>query len=172
MPADRRRAICFRLGIVATIAFVALRAVDWYGDPRHWHSPLAFLGTTKYPASLLFLLMTLGPMLIGLGFAERARGRIAGMLATFGRVPFFYYLIHIPSIHAAACVVSLIRGGAVDPWLFTNHPMAPGRLPPGYMWSLPLLYLVFALVVALLFFPCRWFARLKATHKSPWLSYL
>jgi uncharacterized membrane protein len=174
MPADRRRAICFRLGAVATIAFVALRAVDRYGDPRQWHNPLAFLGTTKYPASLAFLLMTLGPMLIGLAFAERGqgRGRIAGVLATFGRVPFFYYLIHIPLIHAAACVVSLIREGVVDPWLFTNHPLAPGRLPPGYMWSLPLLYLVFAIVVALLYFPCRWFARLKATRKSPWLSYL
>jgi uncharacterized membrane protein len=172
IPSDRRRAICFRLGVAATLAFIALRTADQYGDPRHWNNPLAFLGTTKYPASLLFLLMTLGPMLVGLAFAERAKGRIAGLLATFGRVPFFYYLLHIPVIHAAACLVSLIREGAVNPWLFTNHPMAPGRLPSGYMWSLSLLYAVFAVVVVFLYFPCRWFAHLKATRKSVWLSYL
>ena len=172
MPPDRRRAICLRLGVAATLAFIALRAANSYGDPRHWNSPLAFLGTTKYPASLLFLLMTLGPMFIGLGVAERAKGRMAGVLATFGRVPFFYYLLHIPLIHAAACVVSLIREGAVNPWLFTNHPMAPGQLPPGYMWSLTLLYAVWAVVIVLLYFPCRWFAQLKATRKSVWLSYL
>jgi hypothetical protein len=116
--------------------------------------------------------MTLGPMFIGLALAERAAGRVAGVLATFGRVPFFYYVLHIPTIHAAACVVSLVREGAINPWLFTNHPMAPGRVPDGYTWSLPLLYGVFAVVVVLLYFPCRWFARLKATRRSAWLSYL
>jgi uncharacterized membrane protein len=172
MPAERRRAICLRLGMGLTAAFLALRAIDVYGDPRHWHNPLAFLATTKYPASLLFLLMTLGPMFVGLAYAERAKGRVADALATFGRVPFFYYLLHIPTIHAAACVVSLIRDGAVNPWLFANHPMAPGRVPDGYTWSLPLLYAVFAIVVVLLYFPCRWFARLKASRRSAWLSYL
>jgi uncharacterized membrane protein len=172
MPVERRRAISLRLGVGLTVAFVALRALDVYGDPRHWHNVLGFLGTTKYPASLLFLLMTLGPMLIGLAFAERATGRVADVLATFGRVPFFYYVLHIPVIHAAACVVSLIREGAVNPWLFTNHPMAPGQVPDGYTWSLPLLYLVFAIVVTLLYFPCRWFSRLKSTRRSAWLSYL
>jgi uncharacterized membrane protein len=142
--------------------------------PRPQRQPalLRFLGTNKYPASLLFLLMTLGPMFIALGLAEHAHGRVSRMLSTFGRVPLFYYLLHIPLIHAAACVVSLIREGSVNVWLFTNHPMAPGELPSGYMWSLPLLYLVFGIVVVLLYFPCRWFARLRATRASPWLSYL
>lgn len=111
-------------------------------------------------------------MFIALGLADHARGRIAGVLSTFGRVPLFYYLLHIPLIHLAACVVSVIREGSVNPWLFTNHPMAPGDLPSGYMWSLPLLYLVFVIVVVLLYFPCRWFARVRATRTSPWLSYL
>lgn len=111
-------------------------------------------------------------MFTALGLADHAHGRIAGMLSTFGRVPLFYYLLHIPLIHLAACVVSLIREGSVNPWLFTNHPMAPGDLPDGYLWSLPLLYLVFVIVVVLLYFPCRWFARLRATRASPWLSYL
>src|SRR5262249_11713948 len=83
---------------------------------------IRFLATNKYPASLLFLLMTLGPMIALLPLAERARGRVASALSVFGRVPFFYYVLHIPLIHALACVVSLIREGHVDPWLFMNHP--------------------------------------------------
>lgn len=177
MPAERRRAIALRIGLAAIAAFIVLRALDVYGDPRPWHAsklpaPLAFLATNKYPASLLFLLMTLGPMFVGLALAEHARGRVARVLSTYGRVPLFYYMLHIPLIHAAACIVSWIREGRVDPWLFTNHPMAPGPVPPGYTWSLPLLYLVFALCVAALYVPCRWFARVRATRRSPWLSYL
>lgn len=174
MPAERRRAICLWLGVGATAAFIALRALNMYGDPRPWTAAfkLSFLNTTKYPASFLFLLMTLGPMFIAIAFAESARGRVADVLATFGRVPMFYYLLHIPVIHVAACIVSWIREGAVNPWLFTNHPLAPGPVPAGYTWSLPLLYLVFVVVVVALYFPCLWFARLKAARRSPWLSYL
>jgi hypothetical protein len=133
---------------------------------------LSFLNTTKYPASLLFLLMTLGPMFILLAFAERWRGRLAEITATFGRVPMFYYLLHIPLIHLAACVVSLVREGHVNAWLFANHPMAAGPAPAGYTWSLGLLYAVFAVCVTLLYFPCRWYAQLRARRKSKWLSYL
>jgi len=75
-------------------------------------------------------------------------------------VPLVYYLLHIPVIHAAALVVSLGREGRVNPWLFANHPMMNPPPPPGYMWSLPLLYLVFAIVIALLYLPCRWFGAL------------
>lgn len=184
LPVERRRAIMLRLGIGAIVTFLVLRALDVYGDPHHWHvavgaaaatrapAPLRFLATNKYPASLLFLLMTLGPMFVGLAFAEGFRGRVADVLSTYGRVPFFYYMLHIPLIHASACVVSLVREGHMDAWLFANHPMIPGPVPPGYTWSLPLLYLVWALCVAALYAPCRWFARVKATHRSPWLSYL
>ena len=133
---------------------------------------LAFLNTNKYPASLSFLLMTLGPMLILLGLVETARGPIAGALETFGRVPFFYYLLHIPLIHLAAIVVSFIREGAADPWLFTNHPMMNPPAPPGYLWSLPLLYLVWAIVIGVLYVACRWYAGVKAKSRSTLLSYL
>jgi len=175
LPSDRRRAICLKLGLALTVLFVALRALDVYGDPRPWsknHSPLGFLATSKYPASLLFLLMTLGPVIMLVGFAERWRGRLAEVATTFGRVPMFYYLLHIPGIHLAACIVSLIREGHINPWLFGNHPMDPPEQPPGYMWSLGLLYLVFAISVIALYFPCRWFARVRAARKSVWLSYL
>lgn len=175
MPQDRRRAFCLKLGVAVTLLFIALRILNFYGDPRPWgkaHTLLGFLSTTKYPASLQFLLMTLGPMFIFLSFAEVMRGKIASLLETFGRVPMFYYLLHIPLIHAAACVVSLIREGHVNPWLFTNQPMDPGPLPPGYMWSLGLLYLVWALCVTALYFPCRWYAEVRASRRSKWLSYL
>ena len=133
---------------------------------------LQFLAATKYPASLLFLLMTLGPMFIALGALQNAHGLAAAALATLGRVPLFYYLLHIPLIHALALVVSLIRFGNVDPWLFTNHPMRNPQAPEAYVWSLGLLYLVFAIAVAILYFPCRWFAGLKARSRTAWLSYL
>jgi uncharacterized membrane protein len=175
LPAERRRAVVLRLGIALTALFVVLRGLDVYGDPRHWRDEpglLRFLGTTKYPASLSFLLMTLGPTLILLALSENRRGKIAEVLKTFGRVPMFYYLLHIPLIHLAACAVSLVREGHVNAWLFGNHPLDPPPLPDGYRWSLGLLYLVFALCVIALYFPCRWYARLRAERRSAWLSYI
>ena len=181
LPDERRRATCIRLGVALMVAFVLLRALDVYGDPRPWRDPAAaqrvpallrFLGTTKYPASLDFLLMTLGPTLLLVGLADRWRGSVARTVATFGRVPMFFYLLHIPLVHVAACVVSLLREGQVNPWLFGNHPMAPPPVPDGYRWSLALLYLVWALCVFALWFPCRWYARVRATSRSRWLSYL
>jgi uncharacterized membrane protein len=177
LPFDRRRRTCLALGLAATALFIVLRAMDVYGDPRPWRGSrmpafFAFLATTKYPASLLFLLMTLGPSIALIGFAERWRGRIVDATTTFGRVPLFYYLLHIPLIHAAAIIVSLLREGGVNRWLFGNHPMAPPPVPDGYTWSLTLLYAVFAICVIALYFPCRWFARYRATHRSGWLSYL
>ncbi|MDQ2767934.1 MAG: heparan-alpha-glucosaminide N-acetyltransferase domain-containing protein [Gemmatimonadota bacterium] len=179
LDVSTRRKLCLGLGVALTALFLCLRFAGVYGDPRSWAdaaakmpSFLAFLATSKYPASLEFLCMTLGPMFIALAYAERWRGRVADAIATFGRVPFFYYLLHIPLIHAAACIVSLVREGRVSPWLFANHPMNPGPAPAGYVWSLPLLYLVFVLCVAALYLPCRWYARLKAERKFRWLSYL
>ena len=71
-----------------------------------------------------------------------------------------------------ACLVSVVREGHVNPWLFTNHPMMNPEPPPGYTWSLPLLYAVFVVTLVILYFPCRWFAELKARKRSAWLSYL
>jgi uncharacterized membrane protein len=178
MEPARRNRICLRLGLGATALFLLLRATNLYGDPRPWTSMqmpqlLAFLNTTKYPASLSFLLMTLGPTIALIPLLDRARGRVAQWLTVFGRVPFFYYLLHIPLIHALAVIVSLIRTGSANPWLFTNHPMAPGDLPEGYMWGLGLLYLVWAIAVVLLYFPSRWYAELKARRTDlRWVKYL
>lgn len=172
--AAERRAICLRLGLGATLAFVVLRATGVYGDPWAWdgESWLGFLNTAKYPASLQFLLMTLGPMIAAIPLLEGSQGRVTRALAVFGRVPLFYYLLHIPLIHLAACAVSLVRTGRVDAWLFENHPVMVPPAPDGYMWSLPLLYAVTAAVVLILYIPCRWFAARKGRPHPGWMQYL
>jgi len=177
---SRRDRICVTIGASAIVLFLLLRTIDVYGDPRHWHmtaptpmpAAFRFINTTKYPASLQFLLMTLGPTILLLPLADRARRKVGEFLATFGRVPMFYYLIHIPAIHFAAVLVSLVREGRVNPWLFANHPMMNPPPPEGYMWKLSLLYAVFIVVVAVLYFPCRWYARGKATNPAPWMRYI
>jgi hypothetical protein len=97
---------------------------------------LAFLNTTKYPASFLFLVMTLGPFFLAVALLEENHSRLGEILNVFGRVPLFYYVLHIPLIHFAAILVSLVRTGAVTGWLFTNHPVGNPQPPEGYTWSL------------------------------------
>jgi uncharacterized membrane protein len=169
---ERRRRICFAIGLGAIAGFVVLRGLNLYGDPRPWRSGLDFLNATKYPASLSFLLMTLGPTIAVMPLLEHGRGAVARWLTVFGRVPFFYYVLHIPLIHVLAMVVSLVRLGEVSGWLFANHPMAPPPPPEGYTWSLPLLYLVWAIAVVMLYGACRWYADLKARRRDWWLKFV
>jgi len=182
-PAQRNR-ICLGLGLGATALFLVLRGFNLYGDPRPWTTAaqpngpppmpalLALLNTTKYPASFNFLLMTLGPTIALIPLLEGARGALARWITVFGRVPFFYYMLHIPLIHALALVVSKIRQGEISSWLFANHPMGNPPPPDGYIWNLSLLYLVWAVAIVILYFACRWFADLKTRRKDWWLSYL
>jgi uncharacterized membrane protein len=182
-PARRNR-ICLVVGLGATALFLALRGFNLYGDPRPWSATtqgptgkpmpalLSFLNTTKYPASLDFLLMTLGPTITLIPLLDGARGALVRWITVFGRVPFFFYMLHIPLIHALALVVSKIRLGEVSPWLFANHPAGNPPPPAGYAWSLWLLYVVWALAIVILYFACRWFASLKARRKDWWLTYL
>ena len=185
MEPARRNRRCLELGLGAIALFLVLRGFNLYGDPRPWSaatqgpqgSPsmpalLSFLNTTKYPASLSFLLMTLGPTIALIPLLERAKGAMSGWIKTIGRVPFFFYVLHIPLIHALALLVSQIRLGTLSPWLFTNHPMGNPEPPDGYTWSLPLLYAVWAVAILLLYFACRWFAALKARRNEWWLKYL
>ncbi len=177
MNPDRRERACYSIGGAAIAAFVVAQWVNAYrgrGPSSNGLVPLwiMFLTATKYPASLLFLLMTLGPTIAVLPLLERASGRIARWLTVFGRVPLFFYLLHIPLAHAMALGISLVRSPGATGWLFGNHPMRPGSPPQGYVWSLGLVYLVTAAVVVLLYFPCRSFAQLKARRNNDWLSYI
>lgn len=157
------------LGAAVTAGFVLLRAANLYGDPAPWgayDSPLAtalsFVNAEKYPPSLLYLAMTLGPSLLLLAAFERARGRLADALATFGRVPLFYYVVHLHALHALAVLYAW--------WLAGFGPLL-GK-PDGYGLGLPGIYAVWLAVVLALYPLCGWFADLKRQGRGWWWSYL
>jgi hypothetical protein len=180
--AERRRKLLWRLGMAITGAFFLVRAVNIYGDPRPWavqksalFTVLSFLNCVKYPPSLDFLLMTLGPLILVLGLIERVRVSAANPLLVFGRVPLFYFVIHLSLIHLLAAILAGIRYG--DPWFLLKHQLptlagpSPG-FPVDYGYSLAMCYVFWILIVASMYPPCRWFAGLKARRRDAWLSYL
>ncbi len=133
---------------------------------------VSFLNTTKYPPSLLFLLMTLGPAMLILEAVDAATPRWMRPALIFGRVPMFYYLLHIPLIHLLAVAVCYARYGHVY-WMFESPNLGqyPFTLPPGWGYSLPVVYLVWIIVVVMLYPLCRWFAGVRQRRSDPWLSY-
>ena len=174
----RRRLVMLITGLGLTVAFVALRAWGVYGEPRPWTSQrtplltaLSFLNCTKYPPSLAFLLMTLGPAIVALAVFDRvgARGLVRQALVTLGRVPLFFYLLQWYVIHMLAVLAAIARGLPVA-WLFSD--IFPAAQPPEWPFSLPGVYAAWAIVLVLLYGPCRWFAGLKQRHREGWLSYL
>jgi uncharacterized membrane protein len=180
---ERRNRRCLQIGLGATALFLLLRGFNLYGDPAPWGGPtpagravmprlLSFLNTSKYPASLDFLLMTLGPTIALMPLLARARGAVVRWLTVFGTVPFFFYLLHIPLIHSLAIVVAALRQGRVDPWLFANHPMGNPPAPEGYPWALWQLYATWLVALLLLYPVCAWFAAMKARKREGWLRYL
>jgi len=176
---DERRRWLLGLGAVLTLAFIIIRWINIYGDPQRWFpqpSPwltfLSFINTSKYPPSLLFLLMTLGPALLFLVIFDRVNigNPFARVLTVFGRVPLFYYVLHLSLIHAVAVVFSYVRYGTA-PWLFSTDWMFRMNLPEGYGYNLPIVYLVWLGVVILLYPACYWYARFKQNWYAWWLSY-
>ena len=173
---ERRRHFLTRLGIGLVVAFVAIRAINVYGDPVPWSAPrfvLSFLNTNKYPPSLLFLLMTLGPALLLLRAVDSTTPAALRPAATFGRVPLFYYLVHFALIHLIAVIVCYARYGQVH-WMFESPSIAqfPINTPPGWGFPLAQVYLCWALVVVGLYPLCAGYSRIKQQRKSPLLSYL
>ena len=181
LETGRRRRVLLTTGLVMIGLFALLRGLNLYGDPRPWvaqsdglFSFLAVLNGNKYPPSLSYLLMTLGPALCFLAVADRLPTTIQAVLSTYGRVPLFYYLLHLPLLHGAAVVFSYIRYGQA-PWLFQDLMAlrhSPHPLPAGYGYDLGIVYLVWLAAVAVLYPACRWFGEVKRTARSPWLSYL
>jgi uncharacterized membrane protein len=164
-PEVRQRAL-FMLGAAITFGFVLLRASNLYGDPEAWtaqeswlSTALSFLNCEKYPPSLLYLMMTLGPALMLLAAFEHARGAFAQGFSVFGQVPFFFYVVHIYVIHALAVATGFAMTGVFVP-------------TPDIGFGLPGVYLVWLIVLALLYPLCRWFAGLKARRSEWWWSYL
>ena len=181
LPADRRRLILIRSGLALIAAFVVIRALNIYGDPSPWtaqsqplYTWLSFLNASKYPPSLVFLLMTLGPAILFLGLIDAMRLSDRHPFIVFGRVPLFYFVLHIPLIHAVAIALTWLRYGAA-PFLFLPPPtLGTPRdvFPADYGWELWVTYVVWAGVVAALYPACLWFARMRARRRDWWLSYL
>jgi uncharacterized membrane protein len=176
---EKQSTFLLRLGLCATASFLVLRFVNRYGDPNPWSAQksgvftaLSFLNTTKYPPSLLYLLMTLGPALLLLwGLNDRIPQLLRPALA-FGKVPMFYYVLHIPLIHIVAISVCYARYGQVH-WMFESS--TPGQFPvtppPGWGFSLPIIYSIWIGVVLALYPLCCGFADLKRRRTDAWLSY-
>ncbi len=172
----RRHRVLLRLGLCLTLAFVVLRATNIYGDPSPWSvqprglvfTICSFLNCTKYPPSLLYLLMTLGPAIALLPAFERARGAVARFFLVYGRVPLFYYLLHFYLLHVTAVVFAFTRYG----WQLFSVFGDDGPPPPGWGYPLWVVYLVWASAVLALYYPCRYWANLKRRKRSAWLSYL
>ena len=165
----------FMLGAAVTLGFVVLRATNLYGDPAPWAiqdnllaAVLSFINCEKYPPSLLYLGMTLGPALMLVAAFEWVRGPVADWIAIFGRVPFFYYVVHIVLLHVLAIVFAWATIGDIG-WLF--GPLA-GRKPAAYGLPLARLYAVWLAVVVALYPLCRWFAGIKRRRTEWWWSYL
>lgn len=175
---ERRKRFLLRLGIGLVVAFVALRALNAYGDPTRWSRQrstvftiLSFLNTNKYPPSLLFLLMTLGPAILLLRAFENGTPPRFRPALTFGRVPLFYFMLHPILIHFIALIVCFARYHAVH-WMFESNANFPITPPPGWGFSLPVIYGIWIFVVVALYPLCRWFAGVKQRRSDPWLSYL
>lgn len=172
MDSERRRRAIAWIGLGATALFVLLRAINVYGDPRPWQGGFySFLNGTKYPPSLLFILMTMGPALLLL---SRVPDAIAGAwrhVVLFGRVPLFFYLLHLPLLHGAAVLYALSAYGNAG-WL-TNAPGWGGTpRPPDYGFALPAVYAIWLAVLAFSYPLCVWFTRKKRESRALWLRYL
>jgi uncharacterized membrane protein len=174
-PAAERRRLLLRLGLAVTAAFVVLRWLNVYGDPAPWsvqrdpvYTVLSFLNTSKYPPSLLYLLMTLGPSITLLALADRASGPVVRFFVVYGRVPFFYYILHIYLIHALTLAAAAVTGQAPVSALLNGF----WAFPQNFGFSLVVVYALWIGVVLALYPLCRWFAGLKASRKDAWLSYV
>jgi uncharacterized membrane protein len=174
MDPETRKRRMLSIGLSMVAAFVVLRALNVYGDPVPWTSQesagnmvLSFINTTKYPPSLLFLLMTLGPSILALPFLERGLGKAGQVLIVFGRVPMFFYILHLYLIHALA-----VCAGGFSGFSMIEFMTIPFEFPQGSGFDLATTYGVWLAVVVVLYPLCRWYAGLKARRKSPWMSYL
>lgn len=172
-----RKTLLLAIGAAAIVLFILLRLLNLYGNPTPWtkgdgfmYNLFTFLNTSKYPPSLQYLCMTIGPGLIVLALLENVRSKFADILSVYGKVPFFYYILHFYLLHLILTVIFFASGFTqyTDSRLF--FPLHFRPLTFGY--GLPVTYAIWLAVVIALYLPCRWFSRYKATHRQWWLSYV
>jgi uncharacterized membrane protein len=179
MAPERRRKIVIRLGIMGILLFIILRWSNLYGDPVPWSIQpssvftfLSFLNLNKYPPSLLYLLMTLAPAMLFLAFTEGVAGKVSAALIVIGRVPLFFYIVHIYVVHLFALTAAVLTGHPASHMVFDGWITNSVELT-GYGFSLGVVYVVWILVIVLLYPLCKKYERYKRNNKDKaWLSYL
>ena len=164
-------------GLISVLLFIIIRFSNLYGDMHLWEAQnstiftlLDFINTSKYPPSLLYIVMTMGPALILLSFLEKSSNRFSKKIIVFGKVAFFYYVIHVFLIHSMSWLAFFMTGHSWNDLDFDHFRQGSLPLESGY--SLWIVYVVWALVIIILYFPCKWYSKYKATHKHWWLSYI
>jgi len=174
MEAGVRQQKMFLLGLICTILFIVIRWINIYGDPLPWETQstfgmtlVSFLNTNKYPPSLSYLLMTLGPSIMLLALFERVHGWFSNFLTVFGRVPMFFYIVHIYSIHLLAVLLGLYQGFAISDMttLFRN-------LPQDYGFGLPVTYILWFLLIISHYYLCKEYIKFKKGKTHPFFSYI
>ena len=175
-PAFRKKTLRIT-GLISVLLFIIIRFSNLYGDMHLWEAQkttiftlLDFINTSKYPPSLLYILMTMGPALILLSFLEKSSNSFSKRIIVFGKVAFFYYVIHVFLIHSMSWLAFFITGHSWNDLDFDHFRQGSLPLESGY--SLWIVYVVWALVIIILYFPCKWYSKYKATHKHWWLSYI
>jgi uncharacterized membrane protein len=176
---EKRKKTLIQLGVSSILLFVVMRFINHYGDPSSWEGQrnfiftiLSFINLTKYPPSMFYILVTLGPAFLFLAFTEKISGKISSYVVSLGRVPMFYYITHIYLIHILALFAALATGYSLSDMTFTTWITDSPNLK-GYGFNLFVVYLIWLAVVLSLYPFCLWYERYKANHKEKWwLSYL
>jgi len=176
---QRRRKILLTAGLLSLFVFVVLRYFNLYGDPQPWsvqrngtYTFLSFLNVTKYPPSLMYLLMTIGVGMVVLALTEKVQNKLSAIFIVYGNVPFFYYVLHFYLLRTTDIVVFYAQGFGNKDIVDPKHQNPFLFSPPHFGFNLGGVYIVWLCVIIALYFPCRWFSRYKKTHKQWWLSYL
>jgi len=172
-----RKKVLFGLGVLSIILFISFRWLNFYGDPRPWsaqknllYAIFDFIKLVKYPPSMLFILMTIGPGLIFLSLAERPVNKIGEIIIVYGKVPLFYYILHGALIHLLSFAIFFLSGHHWSELDFGHYRDA--NMPEGAGSPLWVVYIVWALTILILYFPCKWYGNYKSAHRTWWLSYL
>jgi uncharacterized membrane protein len=174
-----RKKLMIRLGMGLILFFVLLRLINIYGDPFPWSRQdnpvftiLSFLNVHKYPPSLLYICMTIGPALVFLAVFENLNGKAVRAISIYGRVPFFYYVVHFYAIHILATVAFVIRGHSLAEQIPADQATPFKFVVAGEGYSLIVVYGIWALIVLSLYPLCKWFSEFKKSRNSVWLSYV
>ncbi|MEP7081266.1 MAG: hypothetical protein ABI784_11090, partial [Ginsengibacter sp.] len=174
----KRQKLFLNIGCASLVLFIIIRYLNVYGDGIPWsiqksslYTFLSFLNITKYPPSLLFCLITLGIMFLMLAFSEKAKSKVGNIISVYGKVPMFYFLIHFFVIHLLLLAILFLQGFH---WSQLDFATGTFGRPKSLESGLPLwaVYLIWAGVVIILYKPCKWYGKYKATHKKSWLKYV